>query len=84
MNVAYPHPRQISYDRFSDMQARISIWCSLTGIGWPFPAREPLSKAEVLEEERIRDSLLRARQFGLDEDRQTPCRSVRVLVGYKI
>ncbi|GLB35880.1 putative O-methyltransferase [Lyophyllum shimeji] len=68
----------------SDMQARVSLWCSLAGIGWPFPTREPLSKAELIEEERIRESLLRARQYMSEEDRQTPCRAVRVLVGYKL
>ncbi|RDB29007.1 Demethylmenaquinone methyltransferase [Hypsizygus marmoreus] len=67
-----------------DMQARVSIWCSLTGIGWPFPAREPLSKAELIEEERIRESLLEARHFVSEEERQTPCRALRVLVGYKL
>ncbi|KAF8078906.1 hypothetical protein FPV67DRAFT_1466813 [Lyophyllum atratum] len=68
----------------SDMQARVSLWCSLSGIGWPFPTREPLSKAELMEEERIRESLLQARQFMSEEDRQTPCRALRVLVGYKV
>ncbi|KAF5385090.1 hypothetical protein D9615_001276 [Tricholomella constricta] len=68
----------------SDMQSRVSIWCSLTGIGWSFPAREPLSKAELIEEERIRESLMDARRFTSEEDRQTPCRALRVLVGYKL
>ncbi|KAG6901217.1 hypothetical protein C0995_015205 [Termitomyces sp. Mi166 len=68
----------------SDMQARISLWCSVTGIGWEFPARESLSKAELIEEERIRESLLEARRFVSDDERQVPCRSLRVLVGYKL
>ena len=66
-----------------DMQARVSLWCSLSGIGWPFPPREPLSKAELIEEERIRDGMMEARKFATAEDLQTPCRAVRVLVGYK-
>lgn len=73
-----------SNHRSSDMQARVSIWCSLTGIGWPFPAREALSKAELIEEERIRENMLEARQFASDEDRHIPCRAMRVLVGYKL
>ncbi|KAG6897122.1 hypothetical protein C0992_003976 [Termitomyces sp. T32_za158] len=68
----------------SDMQARIALWCSLTGIGWDFPARESLSKAELMEEERIRESLLEARRFVSDDERQVPCRSLRVLVGHKL
>ncbi|KAF9469862.1 hypothetical protein BDZ94DRAFT_1151510 [Collybia nuda] len=67
----------------TDMQSRISMWCSLTGFGWPFPTREPLSKAELIEEGRIRDSMVEARKFASEEDQQNPCRSVRVLVGYK-
>lgn len=66
-----------------DMQARVSLWCSLTGIGWLFPTREPLSKAELIEEERMRESISEARKL-LDEDFQVPCRAVRVLVGYKL
>ncbi|KAG5728954.1 Menaquinone biosynthesis methyltransferase ubiE [Termitomyces sp. T112] len=68
----------------SDMQARMSLWCSLTGIGWEFPARDSLSKAELFEEGRIRESLLKARRFVSDDERQVPCRSLRVLVGYKL
>jgi hypothetical protein len=66
------------------MQARVSLWCSVTGIGWLFPTREPLSKAELIEEERMRESISEARKFASEEDRQVPCRSVRVLVGYKL
>lgn len=66
------------------MQSRISIWCSLTGIGWPFPARDPMSKAELIEEGRIRDSMLEALRFASEEDQEIPCRSVRILVGYKL
>jgi len=68
----------------TDMQARVSLWCSLTGIGWIFPPREPLSKAELIEEERMRESISEARKLASEEDRQVPCRSVRVLVGYKL
>ncbi|KAG5635101.1 hypothetical protein H0H81_012443 [Sphagnurus paluster] len=46
--------------------------------------REPLSKAELIEEERVRESLAEARRFMSEEERQTPCRALRVLVGYKL
>jgi hypothetical protein len=66
------------------MQARVSLWCSLTGIGWLFPTREPLSKAELIEEERMRESISEARKLASEEDLQVPCRAVRVVVGYKL
>ncbi|KAJ7070864.1 hypothetical protein C8F01DRAFT_1108121 [Mycena amicta] len=77
---------ELLVDRYrTDMQNRTSLWCSLTGIGWPFPPREPLSKAELIEEERIRAAMLEARTFAdLEEDESSPCRAVRVLVGYKL
>ncbi|KAF8899036.1 hypothetical protein BD779DRAFT_1486712 [Infundibulicybe gibba] len=72
-------------ERFrTDMQARVALWCSLTGLGWLFPSREPLSKAELIEEERIREGMLEARKHASVEDLQVPCRSIRVLVGYKL
>lgn len=71
-------------ERFrSDMHMRISMWSSLTGLGWPVPTREALSKAELIEEERIRESMQKAFQHVTNEEVQTPCRSVRVLIGYK-
>ncbi|KAG2022934.1 hypothetical protein CC2G_000646 [Coprinopsis cinerea AmutBmut pab1-1] len=72
-------------ERFkSDMHIRISLWTSLTNFGWNIPTREPLSKAELIEEERIRESMSKASQFVTMEEIQAPCRSVRVLVGYKL
>lgn len=65
------------------MHARVSLWCSLSGLGWPIPPREPLSKAELIEEERIRRGMLEARKFASVDDFQIPCRAARVLVGYK-
>ncbi|KAJ7786481.1 hypothetical protein B0H16DRAFT_1490620 [Mycena metata] len=77
---------ELLIDRYrTDMQTRTALWCSLTGIGWPFPPREPLSKAELIEEERIRAAMLEARTFAeSDDEALAPCRSLRVLVGYKL
>lgn len=66
------------------MQTRVALWCSLTELGWPFPSREPLSKAELIEEERVRESMIEAQKHASEEDLQIPCRAVRVLVGYKL
>ncbi|KAH7927288.1 hypothetical protein BV22DRAFT_1032037 [Leucogyrophana mollusca] len=66
-----------------DMQARISLWCSLSKFGWEVPLREPLSKAELVEEERLYKAMIEARQHASEEDLQTPCRSVRIFMGYK-
>lgn len=76
---------EILVERYeSDMQARISLWCSLNNIGWPLPPREPLSKAELIEEERMREAMLEARKHAPAEDLQIPCRTCRVLIGYKL
>ena|SRR5882762_10452298 len=66
-----------------DMQVRISFWCSLTELGWELPPKEPVSKAEYIEEERIHKAIKEAMESAKDEDTQTPCRSVRVFLGYK-
>ncbi|KAF8216065.1 hypothetical protein K438DRAFT_1705016 [Mycena galopus ATCC 62051] len=77
---------ELLVDRYrTDMQTRTALWCSLTGIGWPFPPREPLSKAELIEEERIRAAMIEARTYASSDDESlSPCRSLRVLVGYKL
>ncbi|ESK90917.1 S-adenosyl-L-methionine-dependent methyltransferase [Moniliophthora roreri MCA 2997] len=67
----------------TDMKHRMSLWSSLLDIDWPLPTREPLSKAELIEEERLREAMLEARRYASPEDLQTPCRSFRVLVGFK-
>ncbi|KAG1885491.1 hypothetical protein F4604DRAFT_1726396 [Suillus subluteus] len=75
---------EILIDRYKrDMQARISLWCSLAELGWSVPPREAMSKAELVEEERLYRAMLEARQFASEEDLYTPSRSVRILVGYK-
>lgn len=65
------------------MQARVSLWCSLAELGWPVPLREPLSKAELVEEERLHQAMLEARRFASEDDLQTCCRSFRAFVGCK-
>ena len=65
------------------MQHRLSLWSSVLDMGWPLPTREPLSKAELIEEERLREAMLEARKSASPEDLEQPCRSFRVLVGYK-
>ncbi|KAL0569499.1 hypothetical protein V5O48_012467 [Marasmius crinis-equi] len=67
----------------TDMRQRLSIWSSVLDMGWSLPTREPLSKAELIEEERLREAMLEARKSALPEDLHQPCRSFRVLVGYK-
>ena len=66
-----------------DMRARISIWYSMTELGYSLPEREPLHKAELLEEERIRKAILDARAQAREEDFDVPCRVIRVFVGFK-
>lgn len=66
-----------------DMLTRISFWCSLTELGWELPPKEPLTKAEHIEEERIHKAIKEAMESASEEDLQTPCRSLRVIVGFK-
>lgn len=68
----------------SDMHARLGLWHSLSQIGWPLPPREPLSRAEHLEEERIYQAMLDARRLADEEAAQAVSRTARVLVGYKL
>ena len=66
------------------MKARVSHWCSLDNLGWPLPSREPLSKAELIEERRLHDNMIEARKYATVEELQIPCRSIRVVLGYKM
>jgi len=65
------------------MLTRISFWCSLTELGWDLPPKEALSKAELIEEERIHKAMKEAMDSASEEDLQTPCRSTRVIIGFK-
>lgn len=48
------------------------------------PTREPLSKAELIEEKRLHDNMIEARKHATVEELQVPCRSIRVVLGYKM
>ncbi|KAI5835965.1 hypothetical protein K523DRAFT_343927 [Schizophyllum commune Tattone D] len=67
----------------SDMRARISLWCTLSELGWAYPARDPLTKAQAIEEARLREALAEARRAAQQGDLQLPSRALRVMVGYK-
>ncbi|KAL1757302.1 hypothetical protein FB107DRAFT_209688, partial [Schizophyllum commune] len=67
----------------SDMRARISLWCTLSELGWQYPARDPLTKAQAIEEARLREALAEARRAAQQGDLQLPSRALRVMVGYK-
>lgn len=66
-----------------DMQTRVSLWHSLADLGWELPPKEPLSKAEHNEEERIHSAIREAMKSATVEDMKAPCRSVRGMIGYK-
>ena len=66
-----------------DMRARMSMWYSMTQLGYSLPRREPLEKAELLEEERRRKAILDARALAREEDFDVPCRIIRVFIGFK-
>lgn len=69
---------------YSDMLTRISFWCSLTEtFAWGLPPKEPLTKAEHIEEEGIHKAIKEAMESASDDDLQTPCRSSRLIIGFK-
>ncbi|EJF66251.1 hypothetical protein DICSQDRAFT_165948 [Dichomitus squalens LYAD-421 SS1] len=69
----------------SDMHVRMSLWHSLVHFGWDYPQRDPMSKAEEMEEVRLREDILMARrEAGAENEREPPCRAVRMLVGAKV
>jgi len=65
------------------MRCRVALWYSLTRIGWDLPPQGPLTRAEIYEEDRFRQTMLDARKFASAEDMQTPCRSIRMIIGVK-
>ena len=68
----------------SDMHVRISLWHSLVHFGWEYPQRDPVSRAEEMEELRLREDIITARRnAGAEHEREPPCRAVRILVGAK-
>ena len=68
----------------SDMHVRMSLWHSLVHFGWDYPQRDPMSKAEEMEEIRLREDILMARRkAGAENEREPSCRAVRILVGAK-
>ncbi|KAH9928553.1 uncharacterized protein BXZ73DRAFT_102389 [Epithele typhae] len=69
----------------SDMHVRMSIWHSMVHYGWEYPQRDDHSRAEEFEAQRLREDILLARhKAGAENERESPCRSVRILVGAKV
>ncbi|KAH9937254.1 uncharacterized protein B0H18DRAFT_1113112 [Fomitopsis serialis] len=68
----------------SDVRARVSLWYSMVLNGWQYPRRDPVTRAETLEEERLRQDILDARRHAKEEDLMGFSRSIRVMVGTKV
>lgn len=67
----------------SDMHARIALWHPMTQYGWSYPRRDPMTKAELLDEDRLRQAILEARRCAKEEEIQPTMRAIRLLVGVK-
>lgn len=65
------------------MQVRMSLWHSMVKAGWAYPRRAPLSRVEIVEEEKLRQAILEARKKAKKEDFAAPTRSIRLLLGVK-
>ena len=67
----------------SDMHARISLWYPMKQYGWSTPRRNPMSRAELLDEERMRHAIVEARHYAKEDEIQPTMRAMRLLVGIK-
>jgi len=70
-----------SFDR--DMHHRVAHWRTLVKMGWELPPYSPMSRPEVLEEERLRQAMIEAQKSATEEDLQAPLRTFRIIVGIK-
>jgi len=52
-------------------------------MGWELPPYSPMSRPEVLEEERLRQAMIEAQKSATEEDLQAPLRTFRIIVGIK-
>ncbi|EMD41936.1 hypothetical protein CERSUDRAFT_90526 [Gelatoporia subvermispora B] len=68
----------------TDMKVRMALWNSLVQNGWEYPRRDPLSKAEALEEERLRQDILEARRLAKEKELTAFCRQIRLAIGVNI
>ncbi|KAF4622885.1 hypothetical protein D9613_002243 [Agrocybe pediades] len=76
---------ELLMDRYkADMKFRVALWYSLNDLDWPFPVRDPMSKAELFEQQRMQMSMMEARKQATLEEMQQPSRAVRVLIGYNL
>ncbi|PSS29664.1 hypothetical protein PHLCEN_2v2812 [Hermanssonia centrifuga] len=66
-----------------DMRVRASLWYPMTHYGWSYPRQDPLTKAELADEDRLRQAILEARNYAKEEEIQPGLRSIRLLIGMK-
>jgi len=66
-----------------DMHVRIALWHPAMKRGWTYPKRDPLSKAEIVEEERLRKAILESRKLATEAELLAPIRRLRLMVGMK-
>ncbi|EED77760.1 predicted protein [Postia placenta Mad-698-R] len=67
-----------------DVRARVALWHSMVLSGWAYPRQDPLTKAELMEEERLRQDILEARRNAKEEDLEGASRFIRLMVGVKM
>ena len=66
------------------MRVRMALWHSLMKNGWEYPRRDPLTKAEALEEERLRHDILEARRLAHEKELSPFCRQIRLAIGVNV
>jgi len=85
-----PHAREkfeLILQRYQrDMQTRAALWQSLVlsqSPAWKLPKQGIMSKADVNDDERVFQAVLEAQKNVSQEELRTPCRTLRIFVGYK-
>lgn len=80
-----PRELDIYVDRVGrDMHHRIALWSLMNDSGFEPPPREPLTKSEMVEEERLQTAIAQAGHASSAADLAQPVRSVKVRVSPNI
>lgn len=56
------------------------MWHVMMHYGWSYPKQNPMTQAEIMEQDQLRQAILNARALARDEE-QPPIRQIRLLVG---
>ncbi|KAL5495125.1 hypothetical protein ACEPAI_587 [Sanghuangporus weigelae] len=70
-----------------DMQTRAALWHRIALSPSPefkLPKQGLMTKAEMNDEDRVYHAVLNAQRHATEEELRTPCRTMRIFIGYKL